>query len=196
MRSMLRNMQTEIVELLKPNGQVINGIVALVGSNTITTEDINLPLEEGDKFIRTLPNEKKEVYLVINRGFSRGGFTIPPFYKAKVQKECEESLSKVVSQTTIVNNYGQYSKTNLNSVDNSVNNHNNQSEIFSELRKLACGIPEEHRLNIIKSIDDMENNCGKQGFVEKYNSFIKNAANHMTVFSPLIPMLTNLLVNK
>ncbi|MDR3597055.1 hypothetical protein [Clostridium sp.] len=198
MRSILGNMPTEIVELRKQNGQIISGIVALVSltTNTITTEDMSLPLEEGDKFIRSLPNGLLEVYTIIDRGFSNGGYTIPPSYHSKVRKECEESLPKMSPQTIIINNNGEHSKTNLNSVDNSVNNYNNQNEIFSELKKLTCNIPEEYRSDIIQSINDMQESCGKDGFADKYNSFIQSAANHMTLFAPFVPMLTSLLINK
>lgn len=193
MRSILSRVPTEIVEVVKPNGQLFKGILAHVQPKLIIIEDTTVPVEEADKIIRKLPNNLKEVYIVMDRGFYQAIGSFSAHYQIKVEKEYEGNLSKIAPQTIIVNNNGQHSKTNLNSVDNSVNNYNNGNEIFNELKKLVCNIPEESRSDIIQRIDDMKESCGKDGFVEKYNLFIQNAANHMTVFAPLIPMLTSLL---
>ena len=193
MRSILSRMPTEIVEVVKPNGQLFKGILAHVQPKLIFIEDTTVPVEEGDKIIRKLPNSLNEVYIVMDRGFYQAIKGLPAHYQIKVEKEYEGSLSKIAPQTIIVNNNGQHSKTNLNSVDNSVNNYNNQNEIFNELKKLVLNIPEESRSDIIQSINDMQESCGKDGFMQKYNSFIQNAANHMTVFAPLMPVLTDLL---
>ena len=47
---------------------------------------------------------------------------------------------------------------------------------------------------IINSIEEMKDNVGKKGFADKYNTFIQNVANHMTIFAPFIPALTQLLI--
>ena len=39
----------------------------------------------------------------------------------------------------------------------------------------------------------MEQNIGKESFAGKYNAFIQSIANHITIFAPFLPMLTQLL---
>lgn len=193
MISIVNNLPTEKVTLLKNDGRVFEGIVAHVQPDIIFTEDMSAPIEEDDYILRKLPNGLEERYLIIDRGFYDAFHGLPSHYQIKVRKQNKQDRIKSIPQTIIVNNNGEYSKANLNSTDNSVNNYNSSTEIFNELKKLALEIPQEDRTTIINSIDDMQENNGKKNFVEKYNLFIQNAANYMTIFAPLIPTLTNLL---
>lgn len=68
---------------------------------------------------------------------------------------------------------------------------NNSTIVFDALRKKAEQVPNNEELK--ERISDMENSIGTKSFAEKYNAFIQSAANHMTLFAPLIPALTQLL---
>lgn len=63
--------------------------------------------------------------------------------------------------------------------------------LFDALREKAEHL--ENKEEIKERISDMEKCAGKKSFVEKYNAFIQSVANHMTIFAPFIPMLTELL---
>lgn len=63
--------------------------------------------------------------------------------------------------------------------------------LFDALREKAEHLENEEEIK--ERISDMEKCAGKKPFVEKYNAFIQSVANHMTIFAPFIPMLTELL---
>lgn len=63
--------------------------------------------------------------------------------------------------------------------------------LFDALRGKAAQI--QNGEEIKEQISDMENSVGTKTFAEKYHAFIQSAANHMTLFAPFIPALTQLL---
>lgn len=77
------------------------------------------------------------------------------------------------------------------SVDNSINTiDNNDSVLFENLLNEAKKINNDE---IIKAIQEMEKSKNNSSFKEKYSSFMQLAANHMTLFAPFIPALTNFI---
>jgi DNA-binding NtrC family response regulator len=84
---------------------------------------------------------------------------------------------------------------NMNSNDYSSNVVNTEStEIFIQLKRLLPQIDNEKEKEAIEGdIQAMEASYGTSGFINHYQNFMANIANHMTVFAPLIPALANLL---
>lgn len=68
---------------------------------------------------------------------------------------------------------------------------NNSTILFDALREKAEQIPNNEKLK--DRINDMEKSVRTKSFAEKYNAFIQSVANHMTIFAPFIPALTQLL---
>ena len=68
---------------------------------------------------------------------------------------------------------------------------NNSTIVFDALREKAEQLPDSAELK--ERISEMENSVEKKAFAEKYNAFIQAAANHMTLFAPLMPALAQLL---
>lgn len=192
MRSMFASFPTEKVRLIKQDKTVVENIEALVDKNHIFIDDATVDIEEGDIFERDLPTGKSESYLVIDRGFYRAMGGIPAHYQVLVQKQT--NLSKPINEK-VVNNYNisGAEKININSTDNSVtyNITENDIALMEMLKALAKEL--ENSTAIIDSIEEMKNNVGKKSFAEKYNTFIQSVANHMTIFAPFIPALTQLL---
>lgn len=89
-----------------------------------------------------------------------------------------------------LNNVG---KVNIQSIDNSVtyNLTNNDISQIEKMIEAAKGLDNEEL--IIDSITQLRDNIGKPSIRDKYNAFMQNAANHMTVFAPFIPFLTDLI---
>ena len=52
----------------------------------IFTEDQTLPIEEGDRFERQLPNGIVESYVVLDTGFKQGYGSIGPHYQTKIRR--------------------------------------------------------------------------------------------------------------
>ena len=193
MFSMLSNFPTEKVRIIKQDSSVIEDIDALVDQKIVHIEDVSIDIEEGDIIERILPTGSKEQYLVIDKGFYRGMHGIPSHYEVKVEKQTAYTK---VSRGSVINQYhiNNAEKVNIQSTDNSTtyNITANDISLMDTLRKLAEGL--EDREEIILNIDSMQDNIGKKSFAEKYNAFVQSVANHMTIFAPFIPALTNLLM--
>ncbi len=101
---------------------------------------------------------------------------------------------------TIVNNHyhlSDNSRINNNSTDNSVNKQtiSFKSSVYEDLNKRAEEINSiSEQKEVKKAISEMEQSENIQSFKSAYNSFIAKAANHMTLFSPFIPALTEMLI--
>ena len=193
MRSMLRNFPTEKITLIKKDGSIFENIEALVQTGKIFIEDTTVSIEEEDIIERTLPNETKERFVVLDRGFYKGMHGIPDNYQIKVEKESKynSKINSGLGQTYNINN--QSGKINIHSVDQSVNYTltANDEQLFKTLKDLARSVDSDGQLEEL--VQELRDNVGNKTYAEKYNKFIQSAANHMTIFAPFIPMLSEFL---
>jgi len=190
----LSNFPTEKLKLIKQNSKQILELEGLVSTNNIMIEDASLDIEDGDHFERLLPNGRTESFLVLDNGFMRGfGHGIPDHYQVKVEKVTKTSPLNVTGSgyITVVNDGG---KVNINSTDNSINVQisNDTQRIFEELKQV---IEDTKDTALMESLEDLKASVGSDSYARKYNSFIQNAANHMTIIAPFLPAISALLVN-
>lgn len=86
---------------------------------------------------------------------------------------------------------------NINSTDNSVRTvtitNYNELDLFDKMLNVASSISESNKDEIITAITDMRENYGKPNLKDKYFKFIEVAANHMALFTPFIPALTEMI---
>ncbi len=47
--------------------------------------------------------------------------------------------------------------------------------------------------SLLQKVTEMEENVGKRTFLQKYSEFVALAANHMKLFGPFVPALTQYL---
>jgi hypothetical protein len=190
--SFIHGFPTELVDIIKQDASTISNVEALVQPKTIFIDIATLNIEEGDIIERKLPNGNTEQYRVLDRGFHKGMLDIPDHYQIKVEKL---STLKYKSRPYTVNNYniGEAGKININSVDNSMNVDLslNDRALFETLLVLAQKV--ENSQEIMAKVNSMRDSVGKSSFLQKYNDFIQSAANHMTLFAPFIPALTQFL---
>jgi len=184
------------VTLVKQNGTVARkDIKALVQSEMIMITDHDLPIEVGDHFLRQLPNGLVEDYIVDNPAFVsgiKGG--IPAHFQIKVHRS---NRPVAQPQTIITNIVGDHAKVNINSTDNSTTNITSNSDaLFKEMLQAVTKIEEQSRRETIAAtISAMSAAYQRQDgtFLSKYQEFMAAAANHMTIFAPFVPALSNLL---
>jgi hypothetical protein len=184
------------VTLVKKDGQRFENIPSTVTPAKIIIDNAAVPIEEGDFFERALPNGLTERYLVLDRGFYKGLHSIPDHYQVSVRKETAISSQKQSSGPVIYNVTGPNARVNINSTDMSGNVVNVTSEtLFVQLRQAVEGAVAnpDRRSTILKTVDEMEQAAGSRTFGEKYRAFISSAADHITVLSPFIPALTQML---
>lgn len=100
-------------------------------------------------------------------------------------------------QNIIYNVSGNNTRVNINSKDSSVNIVDIANlKIFNDLKTVANEIEnEEERIKIVECIESMETEYGKETFIDKYKNFISVAADHLTIFAPFIPALTEMIKN-
>ena len=116
-------------------------------------------------------------------------------FNEKAYTANEEGRREMQTGTYIINNITN-GNANINSTDNSVRNTNisyNDENIFEKMLEVASNITEENKNDIIMAIEDMKNNYTQPSLKEKYYKFIEVAANHMALFVPFIPALTEML---
>jgi hypothetical protein len=192
-------MLNDTVTLVKQDGQRFENIRANVQPKRIFIFDVSLPIEEGDRIIRTLPNGLPESYLVLDRGYHeapqrRGMPGIPPHYQVEVRKESRPTLG--APSSAVYNLYGANPRVNIQSHDASLNVVNVSSEnLFAELRKvIEENVPDvQQKADLLGHVDQMEKAKGTPGFTERYKAFVAVIADHFTLIQPFLPALTQLL---
>lgn len=114
-------------------------------------------------------------------------------YKAHLQALNASEQQQPTNVTYNVS--GINARVNVESTDSSVNVVNVEAdEVFRQLHVVLANVEnEDERERISKSIDAMESAYGSRNFLTKYQEFISLAADHATIFAPLLPALTNLL---
>ena len=104
---------------------------------------------------------------------------------ARTYEEQHAEYERTHQPSSTVNNYNNIGGVMI------LGDVNNSTIVFDALREKAEQLPNSAELK--ERISEMENSVGTTSFMEKYNAFIQSVANHMTIFTPLIPALTQLL---
>lgn len=90
---------------------------------------------------------------------------------------------------------GNNSRINVNSQDLSVNVIDSRvTEVFEQVREAGEKVTDPiAKAKIDMAIEELEKAYGAGNFLSKYQAFISVAADHMTLFAPILPALTALL---
>lgn len=190
---MFEQLMRDKVSLIKSDGRRFENIISNVGPESIAIHDVSLPIEEGDRFLRTLPNGLEEYYVVRDRGYHQALGIIPARYNVKVTKENKQDIKETVSTT--YNLTGNNSRMNIHSNDYSINVQIDETNVFEELKKtIEKNISnDDEKAKFVSNVEKLKSTQNTQGFTESYKEFIALAANHMTIIAPFIPYLTLLL---
>ena len=94
--------------------------------------------------------------------------------------------------------HGDNSRLNVKSIDNSTNiATTSNDQLFVQMQEKAKSITNEiERKETLARLDEMEKTRGTGKFMQAYQCFIASAANHMTLFAPFLPLLSQLLSGK
>ncbi len=193
--AMLSDHLNEKVILIKQNGDKIENIRANVQPKKIFIADSSVPIEEGDFIQRELPNGLIEIYFVEDRGFFSSIGGIEAHYQVSVRKE--SSQKKPTNQSIVYNLNGPNVRFNINSHDSSVNIANLTPEnLFEELKNvIKKELSEANESNkLLNLIDELKDSIGKKNFIYKYQEFLSLVADHITIFAPFLPALSQLIV--
>ncbi|MGP5076373.1 hypothetical protein ACTXGZ_12910 [Psychrobacter celer] len=154
------NLMTDIVKVLKQNGEIIPNIKSSVQKDKIFIQRSDILIETGDLIQRSTSNGAKETYKVIDPGFHEKLHSIPAGYQMDVIKlglpEAKAAVQHVTYNISGVNN-----RFNQNSTDNSVNIVNSNSEIQEHIAALRdeidrLSLSKEEQLASYEVIDAVE----------------------------------------
>jgi hypothetical protein len=108
-------------------------------------------------------------------------------------KAADKETNQMAANITY-NLHGNNPRININSQDYSINIANSKI-VFDEIRKtIESEIQDENlKRDLQNKVAEMEQSVGKNTFLPKYSEFVALAANHVTVFAPLLPALTQFL---
>lgn len=192
--SSFRRLMKDKVTLIKQAGQEYPDVSASVQKNQIFIMDSNLPIEEGDRFTRTLSNGLQESYLILDRGFRERVGGIRAHYQCEVQKESSMPYKQQQSTSITYNLHGANPRVNVNSTDSSVNILN--GNVFDELKAAikSSNVPEQEQEKLVEAVECLEAAKETPSFMSKYKDFIEVAANHISVVSPFLPAITKFLL--
>lgn len=148
---MFSDFMTDKITLMKKDGSKHHDILASVQKKKIFVEDTKYLFEPGDLIIRKMPNGAEETFEVIDPGFYEKFHGMAAHYQIDVHKLGLPEAKKAINNTTY-NFTGNNARVNQNSVDNSINVVNVNSEIAEHIEALRKEI---ERLNL--SLDDKNN---------------------------------------
>lgn len=117
------------------------------------------------------------------------------YYLTKVEFEEKEAFRQPI-QSTVYNLIGANTRVNNHSTDQSINIVNtSNNELFDEIKSiLNHNVADQDELRELRLlVNEMESKQNTSGFNQAYTKFITNAANHMTILSPVIPALTQMI---
>lgn len=139
----------------------------------------------------------------IKADLNDGGFRIiggPPATRALARewvrmKESERAQQAERAASHTIHISGANARVNLHSTDNSTNTVVSHHGVFGELHHAVdFGVTDTgERAQLKTLIDEMAAAKDRPTFVSRYQAFIANAANHMTLFAPMLPGLTHLI---
>lgn len=191
-----RDFLNEHVTLIKKDGRRFENLPAAVQSDVIMTNDPQIPIEDGDSFERRIPSGVTERFLILDAGFKPKFHSFDAHYQSKVRKETAVARSQPPTQV-VYNLSGANSRVNIQSADLSTNIVNVEAAaLFEALRgSLEKAILDQAlRQQLREAVDAMQAAAGTRDFSDRYKTFIGLAADHVAVFGPFLPALTQLLL--
>jgi hypothetical protein len=132
--------------------------------------------------------------MVLDRGFHGTWQGLTAHYQIELRKET--AIPRQRSQSIVYNVTGANARLNIGSVDSSTNVVNvAPAELFTQLRRtIEEGVlVEQERNELLARLADLQSTQGTPSYLERYQSFIAAAANHITILAPFLPALTQFI---
>jgi hypothetical protein len=182
--------QPDEIDIVAPDGTVRCRVLGYYGGSQFVIDDMKVDVRPGDEIRRMLPNGNEEAFTVLDPKFFKGHFG--PHYQVKVDRS--GIFSRYTGGNYNVHVSGSNSRVNISSSDQSTNTVVN-GNLFNDLRKaLRDGIEDENeREKLTKLVSQVEAARNQRSFVASYQALIASAANHMTIITPFLPALAEIL---
>jgi len=151
------------VSVLKRNGERFDDIQSSVQTNKTFIQRSDILIETGDLIQRTMSNGATETYEVIDPGFHEGLASIPAGYQI-IHKNLGLPEAEKAIQSITYNLNGTNTRVNNNSVDNSTNVVNINSELKESIHALRDEIirlklTDQDRQDALEVVDAIDIQC-------------------------------------
>lgn len=182
------------ISIVKKDGRQWDDIPAAIQSEKIMHERVDIPVEEGDYYVRTLPSGVVETYVVLDSGF----FDQPRFgtyYGSKVKKKTTLNAEerKKAPQTIVAHFHGNNARFNLHSTDNSQNySVQNQAELFKQVLETVKQSNLENKEEVLSRVEELQQAQGTPSYPAILVNLLGLGANVVTVLTPFLPQLGQL----
>ncbi len=150
----------DTVSLIKKNGERVDNIKASVQSKKIFIQRSDVLIQTGDLIQRKMSNGGEETYEIIDPGFHEGLGRIPAGYQMTHKKLGLPETEKAIHNITY-NVSGANARVNNNSVDNSTNVMNLNTDIVEHISMLRQEIQrlitsQEQQKEALEVVDAIE----------------------------------------
>lgn len=182
------------ISIVKQDGRRWDNIQAAIMKESIGHERTDIPVEEGDLYLRELPNGLVDTFVVIDSGF----FSHPEFgtyYRSKVKKKTSlsEEEQKSASPSIVAHFHGSNARFNLHSTDNSQNySIENQAELFAKLIDTVNQSTLDNKEEVLRKIEELKQAQGTPSYPAILTHLLGLGANVVTVLTPFLPQLSQL----
>lgn len=181
------------IEIVSPEGEVRCSTTGYFTGSTIFVDDMQADIRVGDEIRRRLPNGNDETWRVDDPKL----FDTPmvaAHYQVKVSRQQVHPHHQGGNFNITVS--GANSRVNINSQDSSTN-FVQTNPVYNQARDILANsnIDASRKTAIRAEIDGMEAAKTQGTFKEAYDRFISSAADHITVFVPILPALTSTLLS-
>src|SRR5438045_613554 len=161
---------TSKVSIIKSDGRRLADVPADVQPRMIFFDNGQLPIEEGDRIERELPNGLVETFEIVERGFwprpGRRGH-----YQSKVRKLTAGRSPTAETHSTIYNLTAPNARININSNDSSTNVISLGSpQLFEQLRQqiMTQDAADRERNELISRVEGLEAAVSTPNYVKRY----------------------------
>jgi hypothetical protein len=179
------------IDVVAPDGTVRSTVFGYYSGDTFTIDDLSVDVRPGDEIRRLLPNGNEETFNVDDPRYHEGTH-FGSFYKVKVSRK--GAFPRHSGGNYNISVTGPNSRVNIGSTDNSTNSATS-GDLFADMRRAVEGGVSDVaiRAELISKIDEVEKAKGTVRFLQAYQTLIGTAADHLTLLTPFIPALTQLL---
>jgi hypothetical protein len=189
------------ITLVKKDGTVAKeNIAANVDRARIITQDAQLIIEPGDHFLRKLPNGMEEDFIVEDPHYRKGGslshweITVR---RSNMPPSTRQTIVNNISGNTFSGGNIKLSQglTDLSTTYMTTNISENDAKLFTDLANaITQGVSEDKgRADLLKAVQDMREAKQNGTFLASYQKFMTSIADHVTIVSPFLPALAQLL---
>ena len=178
--------------IVSGDGEIRGEVEAIYAGSKIMVPDSQAVIMPGDEMRRLLPTGNEEAFNVLDPRFYDAFHGVPAHYQVTVDRK--GTFPPHAGGNFTISVTGPNSRVNVSSIDHS-RNISIDGSVFSELtRAISDGVADEaERKALLEAVADLQRAQDQGQRANAYQRLIAAAANHMTVLTPFLPALAQML---